>query len=142
MKREPGKELPDREELGDLDQSLWQPGPDGKPRDPWQSTRFVYLLDPFSMEMLTFSTSSSGGRSAVIDLADQIKRMRGLGRAGAVPVVELGAKKMQTKHGLKSKPVFKIIKWYGGEGGNGGNGPKEIAPPSLKEEMNGDEIPF
>ena len=134
------KKLPDREELGHLDASLWQPGPDGKSRDPWQSTRFVYLLDPISMEMLTYSTSSSGGRTAVINLADQITRMRELGRVGAQPVVELGAEKMPTKFGMKSKPLFKIVKWYGGGNENGG-GPKEIAPPSLKEEMN-DDIPF
>src|SRR5215470_10242573 len=140
VKREPGKKLPDREELGDLDESLWQLGPDGKPRDPWQNTRFVYLLDPISMEVLTFSTSSGGGRSAVVNLADQIKRMRELGRANALPVVELGAAPMPTKFGLKSKPVFKIVKWFSGGNENGG-GPKEIAPPSLQEEMN-DDIPF
>jgi len=77
--RQPGQKLPDREELGDLDEALWELGPDNKPRDPWQSTRFVYLLDPISVEMFTFSTSSAGGRSAVIDLADQIARMRKLG---------------------------------------------------------------
>jgi len=48
---------------------------------------------------------------------------------------------MPTRFGMKSRPVFKIVKWYGGESANGG-GPKEIAPPSLEEEMNGDEIPF
>jgi len=141
VKREPGKKLPDREELGDLDESLWQLGPDGKLRDPLQNTRFVYLLDPISMEMLTFSTSSRGGRSAVVNLADQIKRMRELGRANALPVVELGAEPMPTKFGLKSKPVFKIVKWYDAGSENDGGGPKGIAPPSLQEEMN-DDIPF
>ena len=134
--RQPGRALPDREALGDLDETLWELGPDNKPRDPWQSTRFVYLLDPISVEMLTFSTSSGGGRSAVIDLADQITRMRKLGHPTALPIVELGAAPMQTKYGRKSKPVFKIVKWYGGD-----NAPKEIALPSLQEEV-GDEIPF
>jgi len=139
--RQPGKALPDRDELGDHDESLWELGPDNRPRDPWQNTRFVYFLDPISMEMLTFSTSSGGGRSAVINLADQIKRMRELGRSGAIPVVELSAEPMPTKFGLKSKPLFKVVKWYGG-GRESGGGPKEIAPPSLSEEMNDDEIPF
>jgi hypothetical protein len=138
--RQPRKMLPDREELGDRDDFAWELGPDNRPRDPWQNTRFVYFLDPISMEMLTFSTSSGGGRSAVINLADQIKRMRELGRPSALPVVELGAEKMPTKFGLKSKPLFKIVKWYGGGSENGG-GPKEIAPPSVQEEMN-DDIPF
>jgi len=59
--------------------------------------------------------------------------MRNLGRPDAVPVVELGAEKMPTRWGMKSKPAFKIVKWFGGSNGNDGNGPKEIAPPSLKE---------
>jgi hypothetical protein len=141
IKREPGKKLPEREELGDLDPSLWERGPNDEPRDPWQNTRYVYLLDPISMEQLTFSTSSIGGRGAAVNLSDQITRMRNLGRPDAVPVVELGAEKMPTRWGMKSKPAFKIVKWFGGSNGNDGNGPKEIAPPSLKEEMN-DDIPF
>src|SRR4051794_2549929 len=44
--REPGRRLPDRGELGDLDETKWDDGPDGSPRDPWHSTRFVYLVDP------------------------------------------------------------------------------------------------
>src|SRR6516225_5073857 len=112
--RQPRKMLPHRDGLGDHDEFLWEMGPDNRPRDPWQNTRFVYFLDPISMEMLTFSTSSGGGRSAVINLADQTKRMRELGHSSALPVVELGAEKMQTKFGLKSKPLFKIVKWHGG----------------------------
>jgi hypothetical protein len=144
--RQPGKQLPKRSELGELDESAWEPGPDGKPRDPFQNSRFVYLLDPVSAEMLTFPTSSSGGRSAVINLADQIKRMRGLGHPDALPIVELGAEPMQTRYGRKSKPVFKIVRWYGGgtsvEGGTGdGAGPNGMAPSSLKEELE-DKIPY
>jgi hypothetical protein len=136
--RQSGTVLADREELGDLDQASWEIGPDDAPRDPWANTRFVYLLDPISVEMLTYSTSSWGGRAAVSTLADQITRMRGLSHANAAPIVELGAAPMQTKFGRKSKPIFKIIKWYGGAGGE----PKEItAAPSLKQEMS-DEIPF
>jgi hypothetical protein len=35
--------LPGRETLGDLDPSNWHLGLDGKPKDPWQNTRYVYL---------------------------------------------------------------------------------------------------
>jgi hypothetical protein len=137
--REPGKALPDRDELDEPEGcGTWEAGPDGKPRDPWQDTRFVYLLDPMSVELLTFSISSSGGRSAVINLADQIRRMRGLGHPNALPIVELGAGPMPTRFGRKSKPLFKIIKWYSG---SNGSAPKEVSPPSLKEELN-DAIPF
>ena len=36
--RQAGAPFPEREELGDNDEALWEPGPDDKPRDPWQST--------------------------------------------------------------------------------------------------------
>jgi hypothetical protein len=108
--REPKRRLPDREELGDLNEDDWQAGKDGKPKDPWQSTRFVYLVDPVTAEAFTFSTSSWGGRSAVSDLADQIQRIR-CAQPGAVPVVELQAAPMLTKFGKKSKPWLKVVDW-------------------------------
>jgi hypothetical protein len=108
--REPKRRLPDREELGDSDEADWEAGPDGKPKDPWQNTRFVYLVDPVTAEAFTFSTSSWGGRGAVSDLADQIQRMR-FAQPGAVPVVELQAAPMLTKFGKKSKPWFKVVDW-------------------------------
>jgi hypothetical protein len=109
--RQSGKPLPDREELGNTDQSQWEPAPDGKtPRDPWQSTRFVYLVDPNTAEAFTFSTSSWGGREAVINLGDSIARMRSA-HPKALPVVALDAAPMITKYGRKSKPVFRIVDW-------------------------------
>src|SRR5262249_35672947 len=118
--RQPGRRLPDREELGDLDEAEWEAGPDGEPRDPWQSTRFVYLVDRLTAEAYTFSTSSYGGRAAVNDLANQIQRMR-FAHPGAVPVVELRATPMLTRFGRKSRPWFKVIDWL--PGGSDGNGP-------------------
>ena len=108
--REPGVPMPERGELGDNDRAGWEAGPDGKPRDPWQNTRFVHLIDPQTAEAFTFSTSSWGGRDCVINLADQIKRMRGK-HPDAVPLVELGAAPMSTKFGRKSKPTLKVVGW-------------------------------
>jgi hypothetical protein len=108
--RQPGKRLPDREDLGYDDQAKWEKGPDDKPKDPWQNTRLVYLVDPQTAEAYTFSTSSWGGRGAVIDLADSIARMRSA-HLGACPIVELRAAKMPTKFGMKSKPILKIVGW-------------------------------
>src|SRR5689334_6868684 len=44
--REPGVPLPERTDLGDDDPSKWELGPDNQPRDPWQLTHFVYMIDP------------------------------------------------------------------------------------------------
>ena len=59
-------------------------------RNQEQSTRVVHLMDSQTAEAFTFSTASFGGRDCVINLADQIKRMRGK-HPNAVPLVELGA---------------------------------------------------
>jgi hypothetical protein len=144
--REEGRRLPERDELGDLDQSEWEIGPDGNRKDPWQNTRFVYLIDPTSAEAYTFSTSSWGGRQAVADLAEQIQRMR-CGRPGAVPVVELDAAPMPTKFGTKSKPFFKVIDWRGGEPRNGGGPTPALVEnpnhtPTVTSKALDDEIPF
>ena len=102
--------LPEREVLGDCDRAGWEIGPDGQQRDPWQITHFVYLIDPQTAEAFTFSTSSWGGRDCVINLADQTMRMRSK-HPNAVPLVELGAAPMRTKHGWKSKPVLRVVGW-------------------------------
>jgi hypothetical protein len=108
--RETGVPMPVREELGDCDRTSWENGPDGQPRDPWQSTRFVQLIDPLTAESFTFATSSGGGLDCVINLADQIMRMRGK-HPKTVPLVELGSAPMPTKYGRKTKPVLRVVDW-------------------------------
>jgi hypothetical protein len=115
--RQPGQKLPEREDpsLGDLDQIKWEKGPDGKFKDPWANTRFVYLLDPMTAEAFTFSTSSWGGRDAVVNLGDAVARMRSA-HPDALPIVALESAPMTTRYGLKSKPVFKVVGWKGIDG--------------------------
>jgi hypothetical protein len=140
--RRPGERMVEREDLGHDDESEWETGPGGDPQDPWQNTRYVYLVDPQSAEAYTFSTSSWGGREAVVDLGDTIARMRRV-HADAVPIVELRAREWPTKYGRKSKPYFKVVGWKtaGGEGaavgigdgGGGGNG--AAAKPAIVERL-------
>jgi hypothetical protein len=137
--RQPNVPFAEREELGDNDESKWEPGPDDKPRDPWQSTRFVWLVNPETASAYTFSTTSWGGRGAVIDLADAIQRYRGA-RPGASPVVVLQSAPMQTKFGKKWKPVFKVVDWVGGDIPEpSGATPKLV---STTQRIMDDEIPF
>jgi hypothetical protein len=144
--REPGRRLPDREELGHLDESLWSRDPNGEAQDPWQNTRLVYLVHPRTAEAYTFSTASWGGRGAVSDLGDQISRMRSV-HADAVPIVELRAAEMPTKYGRKSKPVFKIVEWKAADAKQSAPVERRITTQKAKQEvyeaeMDGDEIPF
>jgi hypothetical protein len=143
--RKPGRKLPDREDLSFTDEAQWDIGPDGEPRDPWQNTRYVYLIDPKTAEAFTFSTSSWGGRRAVADLGDQITRTRAV-HADAVPLVELDAAEMPTKHGLKSKPVFKIVAWRTADQNKEVPAEREVSADKAaaaigRREMD-DEIPF
>ena len=142
--REPGQRLPDREELGHDDESLWGKGPSGEPQDPWCNTRLVYLVDPSTAAAFTFSTSSWGGRSAVIDLGDQIARMRSV-HPDAVPIVELRAMEMPTKYGKKSKPAFKVVGWRTSDQGSM-PAERQITVQQAKREVDeaemADEIPF
>jgi hypothetical protein len=140
--RQPGKQLPARDALGDLDESAWQVGPDGEPRDPWQSTRYVYFVDPETEEAYTYITASGGGRNAVSDLGDQIQRKRHA-HPSAVPVVELGAAPMPTKYGRKSKPVLKVVGWVREEEPETAPPPKTVTARKVITvgDMD-DEIPF
>jgi hypothetical protein len=134
--RQPGKALPERDELGDNDAAAWDVGPGGFPKDPWSNTRLVYLLDPHTAELFTFSTSSFGGRSAVAELGDQIQRMR-CGKPDAVPLVELCAAPMLTKFGRKSKPHLKVVDWRN-------TGAEDVERPHLteSERVLDDQLPF
>jgi hypothetical protein len=133
--RKPGERLPDRKELGDLDETQWEAGPDDKPRDPWQETRFVHFVDPATAEAFTYSTSSWAGRNAVIALGDQITRMR-IARPGAAPVVEFTSGPHMTKYGPKRKPVLKVVGWVGG-----GDEQKQLDQLPKNADMD-DVIPF
>ena len=141
--RQAGQRLPDRDELGDLEERDWELGPDNKPKDPWANTRFIYFVDPTSAQAYTFSTSSWGGRQAVNDLADQIQRVR-FAKAGASPLVELQSEPLLTKFGRKSKPFFKVIDWLGGEPRNGSPTPglALVETSTVTSRSIDDEIPF
>ena len=113
--RRPGERLIERDQLSHTNERDWPIGPGNEPQDPWQNTRLVYLVDETTAEAYTFSTSSYGGRGAVISLGDQIARMRSA-HANAMPIVELRSAEMPTKHGKKSKPVFKVVGWKNASG--------------------------
>lgn len=90
--------------------SEWPDGLDGRPADPWKYARFLYLLDPLTAEVFTFTSSTNGGRVGIEDLAAQIQLMRGT-RPGAVPIVELQSRQMKTKFGTTPRPFFQVMGW-------------------------------
>lgn len=92
------------------DISTWPDGLDGKPTDPWRYAKFLYLVDPVSAEVFTFTSSTTGGRIGLSDLTSQIQLMRST-RPGAVPIVELQSRPMKTKFGMKPRPFFQVMGW-------------------------------
>lgn len=146
--RRPGEPLPDREELGDLDESAWETGPDGKnKKDPWQNTRYCYFVNPETAQVYTYSTSSWSGRSAISGLGDQIARMR-IARPGTLPIIEFDSAPHKTKFRMTRKPVLRIVGWVGGDLKAAAPEikklPNKSAPtmtPVVENDM-ADEIPF
>jgi hypothetical protein len=68
--------LPARESLGDTDESKWPAGLDGRPKDPWQNTRFIYLTDVKTAETHTFTNRTTGIRHCYSALAQAVATMR------------------------------------------------------------------
>ena len=104
-----GQPHPDRKELGDLEPSKWPVSPiSGKPEDPWKDTRLLYLADEQSAKVVTFTTSTYGGRRAV---GEQIATFR-YAHPGAVPKVRLEAAEFRSRtFGLVSLPSFVVESW-------------------------------
>jgi len=102
-----------RDQLGDLDQTMWESDDEGKLRDPWQATHELPLLDPESGEKYVFSTNSVGGKAALGKLAGAFSRGRAR-HPNCSPVVALGGGGYE--HKIKSRgwihvPTLRIVSW-------------------------------
>lgn len=138
---QPGQPHPQRDELGDTDQSKWPLGLDGRPDDPWKDTRYLYLVDVATAAEYTFTCDTIGGRRAVSDLKAAIQKVR-LAHPGAIAVVKLSSKAMPTSYGPKPRPAFEPVDWKDGSRGESAMAePNPLPPPSSADEMS-DEIPF
>lgn len=140
-----GFRVPKRDTLGDLDESQWEVDDNGQARDPWQETYYLLLrqLDkdgkPLGEEgLFTFTTSSTGGKDAIIDLCAKYGKWMRM-RAGDYPIITLDMEKYNhpnKQYGVIKKPKFKF------------NPQKDWFPKSefgsIEEagEADGEEIPF
>jgi hypothetical protein len=114
----PAPDLPAlRQTLGDLDQSLWvERDGKGRPKDPWQPARKMpVILLVQTLDCLVFSTSSSGGVSAVSQLNRAVLReRRDPARAAVLPIVSLASDSYipaDKKFGKIFKPIFDLDRW-------------------------------
>jgi hypothetical protein len=127
---------PDRESLGDNDQSQWDEGLSGKPADPWQFQLLLPLQRVETGELFVFNTSSITGRRAVDRLISECGRMQRV-EPNDYPVIKLrigGFQHRDDRVGRVPTPAFERC----------GKAPKAdttMADTSLGGEMS-DEIPF
>ena len=71
-----GERLPFRNELGDYDESLWEEGLDGKPKDPWSYGHRQIMKGWTDETLYTFRTSSFGGKKAMQLLYGEYERQK------------------------------------------------------------------
>jgi hypothetical protein len=110
---------PERHDLGDLDKGKWQPGLDGKLRDPWTFQHLLPMEDVETGEVSIFTTPSIGGHIAVADLCKAYAKRAKKGLRG-LPILRLGVFDMPTKaYGLVPRPDFIIESWEESGGGLG-----------------------
>ena len=133
-----------RNDLGHLDESVWETDAAGEPKDPWAYTERMIMREVGTDELLTFSTSSWGGLKALGKLC----RAFDDGRAkhpGMFPVVQLEAVIRPSKdYGPIDEPLFEIVSWAPWD---------DSTPPPIEETaddprtqvrdaLDQDEIPF
>jgi hypothetical protein len=146
-----------REELGDLDETLWDiDSATGKPRDPWRFTNALQLSTD-DAEVYIYGTSSKGGLNAIGRLC-QVYGREYRQRPNMLPIVELQKDfYMHQTYGKTYFPVFNVVGWTssdnptttpqaaieppksGGRGSKAGAG----APSSIATQRDlDDDIPF
>jgi hypothetical protein len=88
-----GKPPLKRSDLGDRDRSTWEADDHGKPRDPWQFTNYLPMMDEDG-ELYTFATSPAGGLTGVSDLVRRYGQYRRR-HPDVYPIVMLGVDSYQ-----------------------------------------------
>lgn len=124
-----------REALGFTDKNQWEANDRGIPQDPWQpSDRIVLRTMDTAEDLLTFITSSVGGRNAIAKLLGKVARSPHAAE-GKMPVVVLETGSYDhNDFGTVVYPVFKIIDWARWDGE-----PERAGAPMVEFD---DAIPF
>jgi hypothetical protein len=106
---------PLRASLGETDEREWQPGDNGRKRDPWNPILVVPFVDPETSEDFAYVAETIGGHDAAADLMDAFARASetDLGENDDVlPRVKLCSGSRIAGNGRKySYPIFEIVGW-------------------------------
>ena len=148
-----GNPIPRRDKLGYDDERRWERDRKGNPRDPWQRTDYLPLLDAAGKQLYTLSITSEGGRRALAKLSREYAKHR-RSDPDAYPVIALKAGSYQSPdYGLIDVPIFELIDWEPRDRFSkalvaAGYGPlppvkpvEQLTESTVKQELD-DEIPF
>jgi len=105
-----------RAALGDLDPQMWELL-DGKPRDPWQQTNQLELVEVSSGATYLYSTSSKGGIGCIQGLCNSFGQLRRQYPADYTPIVETGNDfYTHPQYGKTYVPTLTIVGWLDAAG--------------------------
>lgn len=109
------KPLQPRNSLGDMDPQMWERDEKTKePRDPWQFTNELTLVDGDG-ETYIYATASKGGIGAIGRLC-KVYGKEYRQRPGMVPIVELATDfYMHKDYGKTYFPIFNLVDWVSEE---------------------------
>jgi hypothetical protein len=96
-----------RAELGDHDETKWETDANNAPRDPWQFTNYLPMMNEKGV-LFTFTTSSRGGISAIAGLARRYANHRQR-HSDVFPLIAIGVDSYQhpnREFGRIKFPVF------------------------------------
>jgi hypothetical protein len=158
----PGEKWPDLDKMnGQCPESEWHKDLNNVLVGPWQRQRVTYFVDPNTMKKYTWPVNTTGADICVTNFRDQVQMMRKFRGARVYAVVTLGDTFMSTRFGGRQRPDFIVNRWItigpsepalpaptppslwpAAERVDPQSRIRTVEPPSLKEQMGGDEVPF
>jgi hypothetical protein len=102
---------PGRDQLGNHDRSLWPIGLSGQREDPVKYTKWLYLKEPGSDQIFTYTSDSFGGNLAFRNLVDRYQKLlvsHPKNTAACHLIIALNETTMASKFGEILRPKFEI----------------------------------
>ena len=104
---------PRRSELGDTEREYWPTDNSGAPRDPWQFSNYLVLMDIDTRELYTYATASRGGLQAIGQLSKAYgKSMRHRPKSFPLVTLEVSSYEHPNKQfGTIKIPQLHLFDW-------------------------------
>jgi hypothetical protein len=128
------KSLPERKALSN-------PELEDTKEDPWSLQNILPLENVETGELVLFTSSTTGGKIGIEELAKAYSEAVLNGTARGLPIIELGPGTFPSSFGKEvPRPAFPIVDWENAECAAPA-APEVIPPEKLSKDLN-DDIPF